>query len=774
MPLTPSVDAPHTPRLWSAAVRWGAILMLALLGAQPTPATQTRLDLGSPPAATSVLQTPEVRVELVAHAPHGIVAGTRFELGLLLQHQPGWHTYWKNPGDSGLPTELHWSLPSGLGVSDVNWPTPVKITIGQLTNFGFENTILLPVTVTVANTFRPTKAQGNVQVVLNATWLVCRQECIPQEGAFALNLPAQGSTAEHAALFDAARQSRPQDLTTPLQARLDGRSLVLSATQLPDAWTRRAINVFPEATDVFTTSAIASQSDRVAYQPGAPVAGTQYWSASGWSVRLPLSPQRSTSPAEFSVVLALGGRSVRATAVVSGSWPAAEAVAETSDQAPATTVVTERLKASTQPGSGLADSQAWLWALASAFVGGLILNLMPCVFPVLAIKVLGFASPSARRGVSPRVLGLSYMAGVVVSMAALGGALLAFRAAGEQLGWGFQLQSPTVVAGLALLFTLTGLNLMGLFDLTVVLPGRLAGLQLRHPVADAALSGVLAVAIASPCTAPFMGASLGLALTLESWQAMGVFIALGLGLALPFALASALPSAANYLPKPGPWMEQLRQFLAFPMAATVLWLLWIFAHMLGVDAAASLAVFLLALTLLAWCLRLTGRARWVFGGLAGLTMILLLEWVGPPLLTKPVSSALQSPVAQGDDTSPKQPAAWQAWSAQRVHDELAQGNPVFVDFTAAWCITCQYNKQTVLADTAVLEDFAAKGVTLLRADWTQRDPAISQALASLQRSGVPVYVVYQAERPPTVLSELLSKSELRRALEGLKPRTAPE
>jgi len=345
--------------------------------------------------------------------------------------------------------------------------------------------------------------------------------------------------------------------------------------------------------------------------------------------------------------------------------------------------------------------------------------------------------------------------------------LLAFRAAGEQLGWGFQLQSPAVVAGLALLFTLIGLNLMGLLDLAVVLPGRLAGLQLRHPVADAALSGVLAVAVASPCTAPFMGASLGLALTLEHGQAMGVFIALGLGLALPFALAAALPAAANYLPKPGQWMEQLRQFLAFPMAATVLWLLWIFGHMVGVDSAASLAVLLLVSALLVWSLNLVGRGRWVYVGLAGLILALLLHWIGPQLLETAVSTPSQDSKTNAANINSNKPVAWEAWSAQRVRYELAQGHPVFVDFTAAWCITCQYNKQTVLADTAVLQAFATKNVRLLRADWTQRDPAISQALTDLQRSGVPVYVLYQANRQPIVFSEVLSANDLHGALKKL-------
>jgi thiol:disulfide interchange protein DsbD len=364
------------------------------------------------------------------------------------------------------------------------------------------------------------------------------------------------------------------------------------------------------------------------------------------------------------------------------------------------------------------------------------------------------------------VIGLAYTAGVVLSMAALGGALLALRAGGEQLGWGFQLQSPAVVSALAVLFTLIALNLLGLLEWGNLVPSGLAGMQLRHPAADAALSGVLAVAVASPCTAPFMGASLGLALTLPAWQAMGIFVALGLGLALPFALASTLPQLARLLPRPGVWMLHLRQFMAFPMAATVLWLLWVLGHLGGLDAAASLAVLLWCLALTVWALNLQGRSRWVFATLALAASLALLRAVGPNVLAAPTAAAA-APAELNATSGSATPGAWQTWSAQRVRSELQNGRPVFVDFTAAWCITCQYNKQTTLSQDAVLQDFAAKQVTLLRADWTQRDPAITQALAELGRSGVPVYVLYAPGKPATVMSEILSAADLRAALMAL-------
>jgi thiol:disulfide interchange protein DsbD len=309
-----------------------------------------------------------------------------------------------------------------------------------------------------------------------------------------------------------------------------------------------------------------------------------------------------------------------------------------------------------------------------------------------------------------------------------------------------------------LLFTLIGLNLMGLLEVGNLLPGKLASLQLRHPVGDAFLSGVLAVAIASPCTAPFMGASLGYAIALPALQALGIFAALGVGLALPFLAVSWIPGSAKLLPRPGAWMVTLRRFLAFPMWATVVWLLWVLGHLSGVDGAASLLALLLCLALLVWSLGLNGRSRVVLSAIALLTGIWLTASLGPNVLREEATSTASASSTTG---------AWQPWELGRVEAELAAGKPVFVDFTAAWCITCQYNKKTTLADAAVQADFSTKKVSLLRADWTHRDPAITQALSNLGRSGVPVYVLYQPGKPAVVLSELLGVGELRSALARL-------
>ncbi|NMM77189.1 protein-disulfide reductase DsbD, partial [Acidovorax sp. SRB_24] len=426
---------------------------------------------------------------------------------------------------------------------------------------------------------------------------------------------------------------------------------------------------------------------------------------------------------------------------------------------PALAAALEANRASPAPVPRPAGLGALLTALVGGLLGGLMLNLMPCVFPVLAIKVIGFARHGGNRRVH-RQAGLAYTAGVVLSFLALGGLLLGLRAAGEQLGWGFQLQSPAVVAALAALFTVIGLNLAGVFEFGQFAPGRLATLQARHPAADAFLSGMLAVAIASPCTAPFMGASLGFAIDMPVAQALLVFAALGVGMALPYLAASWMPAVAGWLPRPGAWMDTFRRGMAFPMFATVAWLVWVLGQQSGIDGAGALLALLVAGSAVVWALTLRGRTRWVVASVLIAVGAWLASAIGPHV-TKPaeIGTLAAAPAAAGQ--------GWQPWSAERVAELQAAGRPVFVDFTAAWCVTCQYNKRTTLANAEVQADFAARNVALLRADWTRRDPAITAALAQLGRSGVPVYVLHAPGKAPVVMTEILSAAEVRDALAAL-------
>lgn len=696
-----------------------------------------------------MVQTEQVRAELVAHAPQGVQAGQPLWLGLQLTHQPHWHTYWKNPGDSGLPTQLEWTLPPGLRAGAIAWPTPKKIAVGSLANFGFEGTTLLVVPIEVGTDFAAAGAR-EMDIRVRASWLVCREECIPQEGEFAIRIPIQGSSASHAAAFNAVLSAQPSAYSANAVARVSEGHLSLELDGLPSAWHGRPLGIFPETANLIES---ASAPDKA-------LGSASGWSGSRWQGRMAVSGQREASPDAIPILVVLEDGatrpSLRAVVRVQGGWPAVST--SPGGRFMSAGELPKSNPNAKGPPTPAADASltGLLWALLAAVLGGLILNLMPCVFPVLAIKVLDFArNDTAAR--QRRVQGMAYTAGVVLSFVALGGLMLALRAGGAQLGWGFQLQSPGVVAALALLFTLIGLNLAGQLDVGHWLPSNLASVQLRHPAADAFLSGVLAVAVASPCTAPFMGASLGLAVTLPAVQALAIFAALGLGLALPYLLASWLPVVARWLPRPGAWMDTLKRFMAFPMWATVVWLVWVLGHLGGIDAAASLLVLLLSVALLAWSLRLSGRSRHAFAALS-VALCALSAWVfGPNVLQISIPSA----------TAATSTDRWEAWVPGTVEAKLALGQPVFVDFTAAWCITCQVNKKTTLADSAVLQDFATKGVTLLRADWTQRDPAITQALLALGRNGVPVYVLYAPGRAPVVFSEILRPQAVRDALAAL-------
>lgn len=734
----------HAQALTLGVVAWLFCAVLLPMVAH----AQLRLNLGSAAAAgpADTITTPHVQAQLVALAPEGVAAGKPLTLGLRIQHQPDWHTYWQNPGDSGLPTQLSWTLPAGMQAGDIDWPVPQQIRVGDMLNYGYEGTVLLPVPVTVGSAFQP-GTDHSTELRLHASWLVCRVECIPEEGEFLLRLPTDVSDTQWATEFAQALAQVPQALPeaqASLSAQPDSDRVQLRVQGLPALAQGQTLAFYPQTADTF--------------QHAAPIA--QRWDGNVWSAELPLSTMRGDTPAMLDFVLGLPGatgdvahappsQAWQLTAAVQGQWKAAE-LAQVS---PALAAALAANQAAAQPISDVPSASSWAMALVGGLLGGLLLNLMPCVFPVLAIKLMGFA----RHGGDQRAQrhgGLAYAAGVILSFVALGALLLALRAAGEQLGWGFQLQSPLVVAALAALFTLIGLNLAGVFELGNIVPDRVANLHARHPLGDAFVSGVVAVAIASPCTAPFMGASLGFAVGMPAVQALAVFAALGIGMALPYVLVSFVPALLRWLPRPGAWMNTFRRAMAFPMFATVVWLVWVLGQQSGIDGAAALLALLLCLTALVWVLTLQGRTR----VLLGVLVLAFSAW-----LVQGMGRSITEPVAQASQSS----SGWQAWSPAAQEQLLAQGRPVFVDYTAAWCVTCQYNKRTTLSDAKVLADFAAHGVALLRADWTRREPTITAALAALGRNGVPVYVLLAPGKAPIVMTELLTRQEVHDALATL-------
>ena len=705
----------------------------------------------------SEMHTEQVQARLLAWAPQGVPSGAQATgqpgtvwVGLQLTHQPHWHTYWKNSGDSGLPTELQWTLPPGVMAGDIAWPVPKKIPIGTLANYGYEGTVLLPVPLIVTPEYKPGPLVDAMDIGLKANWLVCRQECIPQEGEMTLRLPLRSSTALDGAAFEAALKAQPTDLNGAQAVQVAGERLHLRVAGLPESARGQTLELFPETPNVVLTAATMGDA------PG-PRTWVQRWDGAVWTADVPLSPERADSPAAMAFVLAAGSRGWRLDAPVTGAWPALAPVAGMSPALEAALSANAAARALPAPPQAVPVG-TFAWALLGALLGGLVLNLMPCVFPILAIKVLGFAQHGDDRH-GHRVSGLAYSAGVVLSFVALGALMLALRAAGQQLGWGFQLQSPAVVALLATLFTVIGLNLAGVFEFGQFLPSRVATLELRHPALNAGLSGVLAVAVASPCTAPFMGASLGLAVGLPPAQALAVFAAIGAGMALPYLAASWWPAVARALPRPGAWMEVFKKFMAFPMFGTAVWLLWVLGQQSGIDGAAALLALLVLLAFALWALGLAGRARWVVGVLAAVLVVLALPGLAPHVVAPPPPTTAGS-VQAGE--------RWQPWSAARVQALLADGKPVFVDYTAAWCVTCQYNKKTTLANTELLAAMDAARVQTLRADWTRRDAAISAELQKLGRSGVPVYVLLAPGRAPVVFSEVLSAADVKDALAALK------
>jgi thiol:disulfide interchange protein/DsbC/DsbD-like thiol-disulfide interchange protein len=711
--------------------------------------------------AQSVVITPQVRAELRVHAPQGLAAGQSVWLGLSLQHQPGWHTYWKNAGDSGLPTQLDWELPTGVTSGPVAWPLPTKLSVADLTNYGFEGKTLLGTPLTISPTFNP--PAGTLDIKLKASWLVCRQECIPQEGQFRLSVPVRSSQGAHAAEFDALIQSQPARLGSQgMQAEVGTHALRLRISGWPEVWQGKAIELFPELNEVVESAAERHRQSR------------QSWQGGVWTAEWPLSALRSTEPRKFPLLMVanVGGtrQGLLAELPVRGQWPPlaplttpvpgplSGALPSTAPQADAASLSTAPTATPLrQPLDDRGTDLTWWGALLGAFLGGLILNLMPCVLPVLAIKALHLARPDTP-ATARRQEGWGYAAGVMLSMLALGGTVMAIKAGGQQLGWGFQLQSPLVVSGLALLFTLIALNLWGWISLDRLMPASLGGLSSRHRGWDAFLAGVLAVAVATPCTAPFMGASIGLALGLPGWQGLSIFAALGAGLALPLLMIIHLPGLSHWLPRPGPWMITLRQGLGFPMLGTVVWLLWVLGLQVGVEGSSALLGLLLLLAAVLWAFQRPSRIAQ--SGALGL----LLVWAA---LTGWTTSRLLDPTPAAVSSTPA--AGWQAWSDARVREALQVGQPVFVDYTAAWCITCQVNKRTTLQQASVQDAFARQRVLLLQADWTRQDPAISASLAELGRSGVPVYVLHRPGQPPLVLPELLSPGTVLEALGTLKP-----
>lgn len=624
---------------------------------------------------------------------------TPFWVLFQLEIDKGWHTYWKNPGDSGLAPTLSWELPKGVTASEILWQPPERQPIPPLLNYGYSGTSYHLVKITPSVTHP--SPDGVLRLKLLAKWLVCEEGCVPEQSSLELSVPLgqeNRPSPRHKQIHELVQRASPEQL------RITG--------VVHDNKTLRLELPLQSADELYFFSEVGGVVEPAAAQRVAAKEG-----------RLVLELQRGLVPVPDPLTGLLEvrqGESVRHFAVTSAN--------------------------ATAPTSGSPHTAALsLITVLTAFLGGVILNAMPCVFPILSLKALAVSRKAAQRPAESRAEGIAYTLGVLASFLIVGGVLLLARAGGQAIGWGYQMQSPLFVTVLVYLLFVIGLNLSGFFELSFAFSG---GRQFtdRESLCGSFATGVLATAVATPCTAPFMATALGAALTLPTWGALTVFLALGLGLAAPFLLIAWCPGLLRWLPQPGSWMERLKQFLAFPMYIAAAWLLWVVGQQAGFDQQLAVMLGLIGVVFGIWVwpsVRPLSRA-WRY-----LLLALLVALACFPLVTGSRTNVAPPPSTFSPDT------------IQRLR---SSGRPVFVYATAAWCITCKVNERLVLTTAEVQTLFRERGIEVLRADWTNSDPAITSWLAGFERNGVPLYVYYPTSGEPVILPQLLTSAILRETL----------
>ena len=687
-------------------------LLLAVLLALIAPAIA--------PANAQVDPAPKVHARLIAERD-AVAPGGKVTVALELATRPGWHTYWINPGDAGAATEIKWTLPAGWQAGAIQWPAPRAEAVGPLMDYGYEGKPWLLVDLTA-----PKDASGTVTLTAQASWLVCAEVCVPEDATLALALNVGDAALPADPAFAAARARLPVVSPWPMRVA-PGQTLDLFVESAPLASAHPAKAVFfpLHAGDV---KGIAPQ------QLG--------FADNGLVLRMqPGKRPGDGKPGALDGVLVLTSSDGSTQALQVHALPGAVPGAAFGGA------------------GGAGDVNLWL-ALAFAFLGGLILNLMPCVLPILAMKALALAGHGGGGGRRAAREGLAYGLGAVLSFAALGAVLVALRAGGAVIGWGFQLQEPVAVGLFALLIFAVGLNLSGLFEL----PGFGGGdaLTRQGGAAGAFFTGVLAVAVAAPCTAPFMAAALGYALTQSTATALAVFVALGIGFAAPFVLIGLSPRLLALIPKPGAWMLTLKQLLAFPMYGAGVWLVWVLANESGPNGVVAVLASMVAFALAVWIWttsRGAGPRGRGFGALATLIAFVVSLALLATLLSGTPAPALSRAEA---GAMPHEP-----YSAARLAALRAQHRAVFVDATAAWCITCLVNERVAFSSGAVADAFAKRKVAYLIADWTRRDPEITKLLEAHGRDGVPLYLYYAPGAPDAkVLPQILTEGDVLKAVGG--------
>ena len=688
-------------------------------------------------AESPAVKNGSVTVTLVSDSA-AITPGQPFTIALRMQHEPHWHSYWINAG-TGYPTSLVWTLPAGFTASEIQWPTPhiVQDTAGKITGNGYNDENYLLVTITPPLTLAP---GADIKLTAVAEWLMCKDVCMPGDAKLAITFPVAAAGAnDPAAKWTAAIATIRGKLPKPatdwiVTATRTDQTATLRLTPKPGT-THQPTDLHFFATDGYTDY---SQPNTVTRENDA------------WVITAPLDAAADKATTKLTGVLAsANGWSDGA----SYGGLAIDVAFSDSMSASTSASVSQLSTLNSQP---QAAPGSLLGTLLLAFVGGLILNLMPCVFPVLGIKILGFVNQSGNDRKKIMAHGLVFALGVLVSFWALAGVLLVLRAGGSQLGWGFQLQSPAFVFGMAVFMLIFALNLSGLFEVGLSATGAGANLQMKEGFGGSFFTGALATLVATPCSAPFLAPALGAALSLSAFESILIFTAIAIGLALPYLLLSIFPQAIKLLPRPGAWMETFKQFMAFPLYATVGWLLWVLAGQTKDDDN--------ALLLIAFGFVIVAMAAWVYGRFGQAHGKPSRQLAGRVLAAALLAGGLYTgwpKTAGAAPTDGSYQVAWEKWSPEAIAAAQAAGKFVYVDFTARWCATCQTNKAAVFHDNAVLAELKQKNVVLLRGDWTNRDPKITTELARWNRSAVPFNLVYAPGRKdPVVLPELLTAGKV--------------
>lgn len=671
--------------------------------------------------AADQFKTPHVTLQLLSEF-ESIDPASSFWVALKFDIIPNWHIYWRNPGDSGMAPQVAWKLPQGFLASQIFWPPPKQIPLMHLANFGYKGEVLLLSQITAPPSLPP---DIDIEIIADLAWVVCKEDCIPEEGQLTLNLRTAPNTTpsiwkakidrvvdtlaeSRPALKASAREEGPKALKVVIERPLED---IVAATAFLFPYDMRLIKPAARQNVVLQDNKLLLQVERAS--------------------------DFTSLPDSFLAVLVVKERLTGQTLQYLVDLKSVPAIAATA--------------------SALSENQRLplYTAFFFAIIGGVLLNLMPCVFPVLSIKILAFVRNAAD---DPKVAirhGYAFAAGIVVSMLALALVFIGLRAAGAQLGWGFQLQSPIFVAIMAALFFFLGLYFMGLIEFGGSLVNAAGKIKLSKGYLGSFASGLLATLVATPCTAPFMGSAIGASLLTGTAGALLIFLGLGIGMASPYLLLTHFPFFTRALPKPGMWMEVLKQGLAFPMFATTIWLLWVLGLQAGLLALIKLLFILLSLSFGAWCYIRGKRASrlWqIFSVLSCFFSLAVALWLLITIAPASIGSASK------DNEVEQTQRLWQQFSPELLAQLKQEGRPIFIDFTAAWCLTCQLNKQTTLSSPAVIARFRQHQFALIRGDWTNRDPQITAVLEEFGRAGVPLNLIYgpSPEQSPVVLPTLLS------------------